>query len=313
MRKNNYDALLYTSITILIVSAVLLAITGYSIYFRNKNNPVSKKNMQYENVATKDWVRDSLQQVYNKTVAVIDEQFSMVGKNSAEAQASDAEYDDMAKLRKEIGDLLKQQGSESSLAAARIKIEELQLKVVKLQQGYSSMQAENKKLQQLLDRLLAAGSSSSSNVVTGNSSNQNTQTEKTVVAEKNTAPTIAGMHLFAVAGETDDQKETNAADDADKLVGSFTIKNWPSAIRSDIMVVVLQPDGRVVKNSGWDSGSFETTNGKKIYSLKMSAEQVSPEKSLNFSISPERIYKGTYILQVWHKGSMIGRMSRTMT
>ncbi|MEO7445615.1 MAG: hypothetical protein ABIT96_05430 [Ferruginibacter sp.] len=309
MRKNNYDALLFTSIAILIVSAVLLAITGYSLYFRHRGEAtIIQKAASGPEVATKDWVRDSLQQVYNNTVKTIDQQFTLAAQNAS--GQSDTAYMEMSQLKKEIADLLRDQGSEKNLLAAREKIEELQLKVVKLQQGYSSIESENRKLQKLLERLMATANNSS---VSGAISSQTAikVTEKSTTPEKTINPSVAGLYLFAVAGDKNSEKETSA-EDAEKIVGSFTIKNWPSSMRSDIMIVLLQPDGRVVKTA-WDSGSFETPNGRKVYSIKLNAEQVSPEKPLNFTLTPEHIYKGTYIMQLWHKGNIIGRLSRTMT
>ena len=79
------------------------------------------------------------------------------------------------------------------------------------------------------------------------------------------------------------------------------------------MVVVLQPDGKVIRNSAWESGVFETRDGKKIYSRKLLFDATGNEKQLNFSLNPDRFLKGEYTMQIWYNGSMIGKMSRILS
>ena len=81
-----------------------------------------------------------------------------------------------------------------------------------------------------------------------------------------------------------------------------------------MMVVVLQPDGRVLKNSEWDSGSFNTPDGKKIYSYKLSFNYAKGEqKQLLFSLKADKYQKGNYTMQVYYNGILIGRVSKTLS
>ena len=76
----------------------------------------------------------------------------------------------------------------------------------------------------------------------------------------------------------------------------------------------LQPDGRVLKNSEWDSGSFNTPDGKKIYSYKLSFNYAKGEqKQLLFSLKADKYQKGNYTMQVYYNGIMIGRVSKTLS
>jgi hypothetical protein len=63
----------------------------------------------------------------------------------------------------------------------------------------------------------------------------------------------------------------------------------------------------------WESGSFETSQGKKIYSRKISLDGGSNDKPLNFSLNPDRILKGEYTMQIWYNGNMIGKMSKVFS
>jgi hypothetical protein len=74
------------------------------------------------------------------------------------------------------------------------------------------------------------------------------------------------LKLSAIMTDEDKELETSAADQAKKLVGSFTVTNSSQVPNAEMLVVVVQPDGRVLKNSEWDAGSFTTQEGKNLYS-----------------------------------------------
>jgi hypothetical protein len=83
---------------------------------------------------------------------------------------------------------------------------------------------------------------------------------------------------------------------------------------SDIMVVVIQPNGQVLQKSEWEAGSFETTAGRKIYSCKLRCKTMQGEsKQLNFSLDAETYLKGIYTLQLYYNGVLIGKAYKTLT
>ena len=156
-----------------------------------------------------------------------------------------------------------------------------------------------------------------------NSKQNPTQSSSTIAIDKQKPTTVlvantgvasaAALHLFALAGNNKNGQETNTADDAEKIVGTFTVKNLPAKGNGELLIVVLQPDGKVVKNSVWESGTFESADGKKIYSRKLYAEATNEEKQLNFSLTPERFLKGDYTMQIWYNGNMIAKMTKTLS
>ena len=82
----------------------------------------------------------------------------------------------------------------------------------------------------------------------------------------------------------------------------------------EMLVVVLQPDGRVLKNSEWDAGSFNTQEGKKLYSYKLNFTYARGEpKRLNFSLRADRYQKGNYTMQLYYNGLMIGKAVKTLS
>ncbi|MEO7263859.1 MAG: hypothetical protein ABIW38_03050 [Ferruginibacter sp.] len=303
MRKNNYDSILYSSIVILIISAVMLGITGYQLYFGNIINQKKTGLLSYSTVNKSE--RDSLQQIYNSTTQKIDANVQG-GGIILENKNAQAMLGEMNKLRQEIAILLKEQQPGADLNIAKQKIEELQHKLEILQNLYTNVDSENKRLQRLIGQLIAADKTNSSSPI--NLSFKEPQT----TGKTNTA-VAAAMHLYAITIHNSTEEETNASDEAEKIVGSFFIKNFPANSGGDIHIVVLQPDGKVMINSAWDTGTFNTREGKKIYSRKLYFEDSGDEKPLNFSLTPDRFLKGDYMLQVWYNGVLIGKTTRKLT
>ena len=123
------------------------------------------------------------------------------------------------------------------------------------------------------------------------------------------------LHLSAVMVIDDKELETFQAMQTDKFVGSVVVKN-NNAINNvaEIFIVVLQPDGHVLQKSAWESGTFETLDGKKIYSCKLRFDYIRGEpKKLLFSLSTDKYMKGNYTMQVYYNGSLIGKMYKTLT
>ena len=82
---------------------------------------------------------------------------------------------------------------------------------------------------------------------------------------------------------------------------------------AEIMVVLVQPDGKVVKSSAWESGSFETPEGRRIYSCKVRFEYSKGEaKRLSFSVNADKCVKGNYTVQLYQNGVMIAKSSKTL-
>ena len=307
MRENKYDKLLLASVGLLVLSAVMLLISGYNIYFKKHTIPTVTKAAAANVFAPK--LRDSLTKIYTNTINDIDDHFNLTA-SAATNPDTKVKIAELGKLRQEIVTLLANKNNDADLQLAKVKIEDLQQKVALLQNKYTGVETENKRLQQLINRLL-------------NSKQNLTQSRSTIVIKYQKPSTVpvanngvasaAALHLFALAGNNKNGQETNTADDAEKIVGTFTVKNLPAKGNGELLIVVLQPDGKVVKNSVWESGTFESADGKKIYSRKLYAETTNEEKQLNFSLTPERFSKGDYTMQIWYNGNMIAKMTKTLS
>ncbi len=117
------------------------------------------------------------------------------------------------------------------------------------------------------------------------------------------------IRLTAVNMRGSRETETTQSKKADKLVVSFVLQNhlqdYPN---SEIAIVIVQPDRQVLQNPNWDSGSMDTQAGRKNYTRMIRFDYAKGEqKALTFSLDVDEFQKGNYLLEVWHKGILIGK------
>jgi regulator of replication initiation timing len=104
----------------------------------------------------------------------------------------------------------------------------------------------------------------------------------------------------------------NRNNDNLELIGSFAIKNLTDEkIKGDILIVVTQPNGKVLQKSPWESGTFQSDNGRKIYSCRLRIENEKGEaKMLTFSLPGNKNLSGIYTVQIYHNGILIGNTQK---
>ncbi len=312
MKEKKYNTLLAIAVVVLCISVIALFVSSYNYFFKNNNQPVQKIAGPAAKNNTTEALRDSLQNLYAATVQNLDENFK-TSRSSADTLTKDldmklAEFD---KLKSDINNILKDKSPNVNLGEAMLKIEELQAKVSALRNRNTDVEAENKKLQALLQLLIAKEKANAGQTVFADDKLK--ANFKNTDAGKPANVTAAEIRFFAVATNNNKETETSDADEAEKIIGSFSIKNNKPKNNTELMVVVLQPDGKVVRNSVWESGVFETKDGKKIYSRKIIFDPETNESQFNFSLNPERFLKGEYSMQIWCNGSLIGRMSKILS
>lgn len=309
MKDTKFYPLLAISIVLLLASFIMLCILGYNYYTKTEQDKQLVLFGAKNNTSSLANTRDSLQKVYKATVnnfqanAQID---SVVSKADSLKDNLNSKLTDFNTLRNEIALLLKDNGSVADLTLAKQKIGELQLKLDELRNKNIDIENENRRLNAMIAQL-----------TNGNAGMQTTrQTDNLVrtVAEKNNqevaALSVSDLHLTA---NTENEVEVAEADKTDKFVGSFVVKNNASISDAELMVVVIQPDGKVLKNA-WESGSFDTNEGRRTYSRKIKFDYSKGEtKRLNFSLPTDACQKGNYIMQLYNKGKVIGKVVKTVS
>ncbi len=312
MRDKKLYPLLFISLFSLLVSFTLLFTWGYDYYFNRNKKPetlISNSNAQSPVNSSS---RDSLQKLYTYALDDLGNKINSTRKNADSLNGDmDVKLREFYTLKNEIADLLQNRNPEDDLSLARQKIGELQKKTEELRNRNILVEDENKRLTTILQQLSREMGSTH-------------QTVKPIVFENNPLPEKINstavfnafeMRLSAVMTDEDKEIETSQAQEAEKLVGSFAVRNNNSQLNvAEMQVVILQPDGQVLKSSPWESGTFETREGKKVYSYKLRFDYNKGEaKRLNFSLSSDKYQKGDYMMQVYHNGMIIGRVSKRLS
>ena len=151
MRENKYDKLLVASMILLVLSAVMLIISGYNIYFKKNPTPnITAANNAFGKVPK---LRDSLSRIYSNMVTDIDDHLNLTASKVSDPDTK-IKMAELGQLRQEIVTLLANKNNEADLKLAQIKIEELQQKVALLQNKFVGVETENKRLQLLINQLI---------------------------------------------------------------------------------------------------------------------------------------------------------------
>jgi hypothetical protein len=249
-------------------------------------------------------------------------------------------------LKTEIEALSKNKNSEPDLKAARQKITELEQRVDKLVDKNSDVEKENKELFAMLRQLSAEKKETEQKITTWPAVFKNKTETKTVAlpavntqASKQNSLTVPvtaksepavpsntasgtsnsfaalDLRLSAITVTDNKEIETFEAYQVDKLVGSITVRNNNAQNNSgEIIVVVLQPDGKVLQKSTWESGTFQSPEGKKIYTCRLRFDYTKGEaKRLSFALNSASYMKGNYTMQVYCGGVLIGKIIKSLS
>jgi hypothetical protein len=83
---------------------------------------------------------------------------------------------------------------------------------------------------------------------------------------------------------------------------------------AEVIAVVIQPDGQVLKNNGEPAGTEDPDAEMAGYTRKIHFDYMKGERrKIIFSLQPGKPQKGNYQLQIWHKGVMIGKIVKTLS
>ena len=271
------------------------------------------------------------------------------GEKTQPVAVSDAAGVEINRLKTEIELLLKNKSSDSELKLANQKIDELEQKINRLSDANSDVEKENARLLAVLkklsdNRLIQDQSAKTWPVVYEDKSrvnrqetapalpakqsdgkndkaeplagNNNTKTAIPVSSGKSAAAslTVESMNLLALTITDNKELETHQAFLTDKFVGELKInRNSFTERTGELYIVIMQPDGKVLQKSTWESGTFHSPEGKKVYSCRLRFDITSAEtQKLVFSINAPNFFKGKYIMQVYDKKGLITSIAKSL-
>ena len=302
------------SILLGLLSIGLVFTWVYHLYDKTQYSTPNINVNKIDTITVAKEIQDSLQKVYSHTINNLDAQLDSTKSTAGQLQNQLAtKLKEINRLRTEISAILKKNDfTKEDLELARSKTVELQSLVAELQNKYSTVEEEKKQLSAVLEN---------TNTVVKNLTGtvQKVEQENKVLIEKvNIASSFVAseLKLSPVAVKNEREQETYQAKKASKLVISFTVQNNITDYENaDVFIVITQPNGKVLRNEDvWETSTATLQNGSRInFTRKIRFEyQKGERKSLIFSLNPEEFLSGTYTLQVYHNGYIIGQSMKTL-
>lgn len=301
------------SLILILLSAGLVTTWVYHLYDKMQYSNRKPETVQIDSAALAQRTRDSLQRIYAGTIHELGDSLNYTRSNadSLQNQLSD-KVSTINRLRSEINGILGKKGvTREELATARQKIAELQQNVDDLRNQNGTIEEEKKRLMGQMEQL--------TNDFNGLQQNMRNVTEENrkLTEKVNQASTFVAseLHCSPVSVRNGKEEETNQAKKASKLVISFTVQNnIADYSNAEVYVVVTQPDGQVLRNDVWESGSmFTKAGGQREYTRQIRFEYTKGEpKKLLFSINAEEYQKGNYTMEIYHNGVVIGKAVKSL-
>jgi hypothetical protein len=299
--------LIFVSLLLLTVSLALLWTWGYN-YGKKKNSPPTSVGV--DSMGNKILTKDSLNQLYINALNNINTLDLALSKADSLKLDITFKLSEFNHLRDEISTLLSNPTDIEGLSLAQQKIGILQSKVDDLRRQNLVIQNENKRLGILIDNLTKAGD-------TGNKIIAETKT----IIEQNLAPektnptgvlTITDLNMVGLTNDDINQTETDLADNLNRFSGSFLVRNYLSQNAfGEVMIVIVRPNGKILQSSSWESGTFESNEGRKIYTSKVKFDCNKGEiRKIPFTVSADQYEKGNYQILLYQNGSLITKVSK---
>ena len=300
--------LIFVSLLLLSVSLALLWTWGYN-YGKKKYEPPTSVGV--DSMGNKILTKDSLNQLYINALHNLNTLDLALSKADSLKLDISFKLTEFNHLRDEISTLLSNPTDIEGLSTAQQKIGVLQSKVDELRKQNLAIQTENKRLGILLDNLSKVGDSGNNIIADA----------KTIIEQKSAIEklnpsgvlTISDLNIVGLTNDEINQTETDLADNLNRFSGSFLVRNnLPQNAFGEVMVVIVQPNGKVLQSSSWDSGTFETKDGRKIYTNKVKFDCNKGElKIIPFSISADQYEKGNYQALIYQNGNLITKVSKS--
>lgn len=279
------------ALILITISIVIVSIWGYRVYFGEpvvvQMEPIQQEDDSLPEPDSKSVSAETLPVVINDSTEDLDDSDTML----------QAKLEQLNQLQNEIKSIINKKSADETTDQ---RIEQLQVSISQLERKNNRIEVENKKLVKMVNQL--ASIKKSQKVSTPKISAPPPKT-----SEKISAVTVTSLNVFA--GGEEGNSVTMAAK-AKQLKGSFIVKTI-GVSSGELDIVILKPDGKVLLNAPWESGVFETSKGKKIYSIKLNFNRSTQQ--LYFSIDVEAAARGIYTVQVFYHGEIIAAVRKTLS
>jgi hypothetical protein len=306
MNYKRLSSLLVATLVVLLLISFGLICTWVYFYFGNHTEAAKEAPLDKNR-------RDSLQRAYAATMNDLHTPLDSIWNNPDTVAMLDTKIIEFNRLRQEISGLLQRSTTNRDLDSARQKISILQQKIEDLRNRTMVVEYENRRLNEIVNQLsrkLARSAESARKEAGAHAAGERISISPDPSAS---GYEVNDIRLSAIDVDGPADEETADPSKADKISGSFLVKNnGGSASPAEMMVVITGPDGKVLKGSSWESGSFDTNEGRKIYSCRLAFQNSKGDnRRVYFSIATDELKPGNYSVQVYQNGRLAGRSTRT--
>jgi TolA-binding protein len=287
-----------------VLIAALLGTWGYIIYDKSKTKEViQQKDVQY---AVLDSSKNMVQKEYEDALLRLDAMTGTNTKLDSLVKSKDKELDGMKSRIQTL--VRKQNASAADLAEARKLIKDLNGKIDGYVAEIERLQGENLQLTADKQTLTTQKAELETNLTT-------TTAAKQAAEEKVDIGSTLHASNFKIAAinekSSGKEKATTTAKKADKFRISFDLDEnliTPTGDK-DLYIIVTDPAGKIISESGLNSGSFTTRkDGEKQFTNKVTvAYEQGVKKNVSFDLKQSDKYApGNYKVEVYNNGFKIG-------
>lgn len=302
------------SLLLILLSVGLVGTWIYHLYDKTQYSHRKIEIYVRDSTAIAEGVRDSLNKLYSAEIKDLDDRLSYSENNTDSLHGTlGNKLTELGQLKNEIAEILRNRGvTKNDLLLARRKIEDLRMRVEDLKIDNVSITQETSRLNTILEQLNTEIKDLQRSVSKINADNQ-LLSERINIASVLVATEIS---LNAITVKKEKESETMVAKKTSKLIASFQLQNQAYDFNNtEVFAIVIQPDGQVLTTDDTDAATFETkTEGLLSFTKKLKLDYIKGEKrKIIFPMQTNNVQKGSYRLQVWHKGIMIGEASKRLS
>ncbi len=291
-----------------VLAAALLGTWGYFLWDKNQTDEKIQLTQTQANTAMSG--RDSVQFLYNDALTRLD---SITGNNNnLQGQLSESQSE-ISKLRSEIDKIMRNKNSsDADLRRAKNLIAQLNGKIANLEMEVARLTGENQELAANNTQLTAEREVLQSNL-------QTTSAEKEELAKTVDVGSTFSASNIAIKPyqekRSGKEKETTTAKRVDKLVISFDVENRIARSGpADLYVIVTAPDGNVISDPSFGSGTLTTrTEGDKPFTFRSSINyEQGTRKNIQVPLRQNDFQTGDYRIEIYQNGFKIAEGVRSL-
>ncbi len=295
----------------LIIAILAIALVGTGIgLVVNKNKSNDTIQQQQTQIATVTDQKSDIQKSFDASLARLDS-MSTLNTNLQGKLTSDNK--EIADRKKEIRSILnKKNATAAELNRAKTLIASLNDKITGMEQQIAQLTQDNQSLTQDKATLTQEKEQLNQNLTT------TTATKDSLAQKVDIASTLDASNISITpidVRHSGKEKVTTKAKRVDKLVISFDVNNRiAQSGPTDVFVCVIGPDGKPISNQALNSGTFTTREeGQKEFTAKLPVTfETAKKKNVQFSFAPGNFQQGSYKIEIYQNGFLIGEGTREL-